>query len=1089
MRFEQLGGEYRLGLDLGVGSVGWAVIREESGKPCEVVAAGSRVFPAGVDEIERGAGVPRGEARRLARGRRRLLQRRVQRRRTLFRMLVEQDLLPLPSLGATDASPEARHEALTAAYEQALDYLAQNHGIPREVAAGKATHLLREIGLSTILPRPLIGLVLYALSARRGFQSNARERNAATPPAAPGEAPKTKRKGAKAPEAPADTGTETSAAAKEKSQLLKAIADLSREVRESGSPTLGAFLAKVDPHVARIRTRKLSRSDVRAEFEALCHAQHLPRSVARPLRTVAFHQRPLKSTAKLVGECEFEQGKRRAPLALPSAQWFRLLARVLDLRVVGRDGDPVAPAARLGLFPEAPSRMERNGTRRLSDAERRALIGLLKKNATCSMKEAKAVLQLRPGESLNFDEESATRLIGDRTCAWLDRYLGPQWAAMPIEDRDVLVQTLLAFREDAPRARYLRKRFDLSAADALNAAEAPFEEGHLRLSRVAIGKLLPHMEGGRSYGEARTLVYGNRLGGGEPVARLVPVSVYKPSLRNPVVTRTLSELRKVMNELVAIFGLPRQIRVELAREVKLSPKERVKVQLDQREREKRRNRALKVIEAHRPDAKRPWSMVERVILWEECNHTCPYTGHSIGAVELLAEDSPVDVEHVIPYSRCFDDSLGNKTLCWAEENRNVKRNRAPSECYTPERLEEMLSRIDGWRAPLRVRAAMKRRFQLAGEELAKALDRFAERQLNDTRYASLEARDFLGTLYGGAVSGGTVRVAVGGGRLTSILRDAWGLAAAMPDVRSKRDDHRHHALDAICVAMSEQSLVQQLAVASSRSWGRGERRTRVFAQPPLPFDGFVDQVRGVLDAVVVSHKVSMSCTGPLHEETHYGGKPGAEVVRKRVEALSSNELVRIVDATALRSVTSALEGGDPKQVFRAGAEAAWPRLRTATGKTFTVKRVRVGSRQSGVWVGTGVRKRLVSLKANSHIEMFTDEKARMQFRVVSRLDVYERKFRRGLPRVDKSAPPGGRFLYALFPGEVVRTKHGLYRLTQMSEGDLVFTSVRDARLAGEIKADRTAKVPPMLRLASAGALASVDIVRVRVDSVGRVLDV
>ena len=80
--------------------------------------------------------------------------------------------------------------------------------------------------------------------------------------------------------------------------------------------------------------------------------------------------------------------------------------------------------------------------------------------------------------------------------------------------------------------------------------------------------------------------------------------------------------------------------------------------------------------------------VEKALLWEECQGECPYTGKRFPFSSLFGENPPLQVEHIIPFSRIPDDSFQNKTLCYHEENQH-KGNRTPFEAYTdPEQYRE-----------------------------------------------------------------------------------------------------------------------------------------------------------------------------------------------------------------------------------------------------------------------------------------------------------------------------------------------------------------------------------------------------------------
>ena len=133
----------------------------------------------------------------------------------------------------------------------------------------------------------------------------------------------------------------------------------------------------------------------------------------------------------------------------------------------------------------------------------------------------------------------------------------------------------------------------------------------------------------------------------------------------------LTELRKVVNLLIGRYGKPGMIRVELARELRPSAKEREtrwkRMRANERERNKAAEKIAKEVKIQDP---KPWD-IQKVRLAEECNWRCPYTGDQISMQALFGDHPQFDVEHIIPFDRSLDDSFFNKTLCRADENRNM----------------------------------------------------------------------------------------------------------------------------------------------------------------------------------------------------------------------------------------------------------------------------------------------------------------------------------------------------------------------------------------------------------------------------------
>ena len=146
-------------------------------------------------------------------------------------------------------------------------------------------------------------------------------------------------------------------------------------------------------------------------------------------------------------------------------------------------------------------------------------------------------------------------------------------------------------------------------------------------------------------------------------------------IKNPIVITALFELRKLVNELINEHGVIDEIKVEMARDLKNSKSQRNKIRKDnqrlERENDRIKAEVLKYTNLSHDN-------ILKFKLWEECKKTCPYTGKPISVNQLFSGE--VQIEHIHPWSRSLNDSFGNKTLCYADENRN-KADKTPFEFY------------------------------------------------------------------------------------------------------------------------------------------------------------------------------------------------------------------------------------------------------------------------------------------------------------------------------------------------------------------------------------------------------------------------
>ncbi len=211
--------------------------------------------------------------------------------------------------------------------------------------------------------------------------------------------------------------------------------------------------------------------------------------------------------------------------------------------------------------------------------------------------------------------------------------------------------------------------------------------------------------------------------------------------------------------------------------------------------------------------------VERVVLCEQQREVCAYSvsGKSI-APHTAALGDGVEVDHIIPYSRCGDNSLNNRVLCFRDANRNKGR-QTPREWWgdkfdersAPVRFMESYSPAKGDYFDRRDYMAKWR--NLSRTDVA---DEWKGSQLSDTAYAAREVQTYLQqSLWQGEPShleGGKRRILVTIGIYTSILRKDWqlyqklvrGHEASPEDIQhaslKNRGDHREHAIDAVAIA-------------------------------------------------------------------------------------------------------------------------------------------------------------------------------------------------------------------------------------------------------------------------------------------------
>lgn len=1041
-----------LGIDLGASSVGWALIRVEKGAPSGIIRAGARVFDAAVTgDIESGREESKGKARRDARQQRRQTWRRGRRARRVFQLLQGAGLLPAGDVSAS----EARQNLLS---ELDRTILASEWFLQKRAANPEAEvehvwpYLLRAAALNEHLEPHQFGRALYHLAQRRGFLSNRKE-------------------------------SSSEDKEKEQGKVKEGIGKL-REAM--GQKTLGEYFSSLTPSVVPIRGRYTARSMYQDEFERMWTAQSshnpslLTSELKKQLHDAIFFQRKLWFPPNLVGKCELEPDESRAPAHLIISQRFRFLQLVNNLKVSN------------------PGDTERD----LTGEERDRLVNELSSEGDLTFPKIRKLLGLTKAD-FNLERGGEKRIPGDRTSSKLAEIFGDRWPKMSASERDQVAHYVWSFEKPEKLAHAARKKWNLDAESSEKLASISLEPGYLNLSVKAMHKVVPLLEKGKTFAEARRELYPGRWGAKDPVALLPSVKDAQEALgqiRNPAVIRALTELRKVVNAVVRQYGKPGEIRIELARDLRNSRKRRQAMAEENRENERLRQQAAKKILDWNPAMREPSRRdILKILLLNECHCECPYTGRPISMDALLGPEPQFDVEHIVPFSRSLDNSFANLTLCEAEHNRNFKQKRTPREAYAsdPERYDAILSRVRKFSG--KQAHGKLARFLMSEEGLAELTSDFADRQLNDTRYATRLAADYAGLLYGGRVDANKkLRVRTTVGRITGFLRWEWKLNSILNDGDSSgggekpksRADHRHHAVDAIVTALTDTGSVALLSRAAERA---PIERRRLFGSVEAPWPDFTDSVRKEIHSIVVSHKVTRRVRGPLHEQTIYSrpfqsktpGKRGAAPVekhriRKPLSALSAKEVKDIVDPgvkTLVENKLVELGGEEPKVVFK--NEENLPFFTTREGRKIPIKSVRVEKSLPTMRLGSGRSARYVKPESNHHVEILAElekngKETAWTAEVVTLAEAIRRK-RNGHPIVKKDHGEGFEFRFSLAPGEVIEWDGEIGKrsllvtrgVTQMSSGQIqiFLVGIADARMKSEMTGDKSylREVPSTLR--------------------------
>lgn len=681
-------------------------------------------------------------------------------------------------------------------------------------------YALRARGLDEKLDLFEFGRVLIHLNQRRGFKSN--------------------RKGAKT---------------SEERGMLAEISELAKQIDNARCRTLGEYLNLLRSeggNSIRIRGKHTRRDMLQREFELLWSKQreYYPQVLTEQLRTELWdnliaYQRAMYWPRSTVGRCELEPRERRCRREHRVAQRFRMFQEVNNLRVIDGNGE----------------------LRALGSEERAKLIAYLSTSRERTFDDIRRHLGLLDSHGFNLEFGDRRKLMGLPTDLLLSnkKLFGKQWQDTPEDMKNRIVDVLL--NDEIPDEKFFqiaREQWGVDADLAAKLAAVDLKEGYASYSQKAIVKLLPFLEKGLPLsgkpGEPDALHFAGYLRPDERAIGQRDFLPQPPEITNPLVRAALFQVRQLLNAIIREYGRPTAIHIELAREVKGTAEQRMQQAWRMRQREQKRGAVAATIESLiniRPRRKD----IERYILWEQQGKVCMYSGQPISSVQLFSGD--VDVDHILPYSRSLDDSQLNKVVAFRAENQ-AKGNQTPYEWLAerdPQKYEGVLQRAA--KLPLDVRNAKRPKFAVKSVQL----EEFVERQLNDTKYISRTVAQYVRCL--GA------DVVCTKGLCTAELRHCWGLDSVLRDdglSLKNREDHRHHAVDAITIALTNRSRLQALA----RARGEGEL--------PLPWAEFRAAVEESVNAINVSIRVQRRVSGALHEETLYGAtakawKGGAELPR------------------------------------------------------------------------------------------------------------------------------------------------------------------------------------------------------------------
>lgn len=733
---------YRLGLDIGITSVGWSVVNLDEKR---IEDLGVRIFNAAENPKD---GSSLAAPRREARGRRRLLRRKAYRVNRVRDLILEKNILS----------------------KEELDVLFKNKDID-------SVWNIRVKGLDTSLNNHEFAKLLINFCKRRGFKSN--RKNEIND--------------------------------KEAGIIITSIRNNEENMKNTNSRTIGEYIFKQvkdseDKHKP-LRNKLgqynmcISRTMIREEIHTLFEKQRsfnnkFASDEIEDLYLEIFDsQRPyskFEDLERMVGYCTFEKGKyRRAPKNSISAEEFVLYDNLNKISII-KDGDKrkLTKEERNLIVKEAFNKKE------IKYSKLRSLLKL-------DESEYFSTLTYSLGKSQSQTENCKfTSLKGyNELKKAIEHGINKSYWETSVKDNrkmlNEIAYVLSLGKTDEEITNQLRKR-DIPDEIIDVVLDISFSK-FANLSIEAINKILPYMRDGHQYSEACEMAgYDFKaIYQGEKSYKLPVIKI--DEIVNPVVNRALAQTRKVINAIIDKYGSPIGINVELARELSKNFKDRKAIEKEQKENRDNRDKIRKEIVSLM--RKEPTGIeVLKYRLWEQQKNECAYSQLGI-SINNLFEPGMCEIDHIIPFSRSFDDSLNNKVLVLSKENQN-KTNKIPFEYFGDD--EERWHRFEVWvtnsKLPYKKKQnLLKKKFSVEEQRDWKA------RNLQDTKYICKYIANYINNRLIFAESESKQKVITVNGRATAYLRAKWGLT------KVREDGDKHHALDATVVAVTTQGMIAEIS--------------------------------------------------------------------------------------------------------------------------------------------------------------------------------------------------------------------------------------------------------------------------------------
>lgn len=831
-----------LGIDLGVSSIGWALIKISEFGDNEIINIGSRIIPLTVDET---TGFTKGngetpDRQRTAKRTMRKMNDRSKRRKKKILFLLDKYKLNFPD------------ELLK------LDPL-QLWKLRSDAASGKQIKLQE------------IGRVIYHINQRRGYRDSKSD------------------------------GADSS-----KSEYLANIRGRAGEAKAKNQTPGQYFYEKLEESVYespkgractyRIKEQVFPRKSYHEELLQIFKNQQqfypeiLTDDIIAELADAVFFQRPLKSCKHLVSLCDFESkeyknkkgeiikaGPRVAPASSPIAQVCRLWEAINNIQL--KNYKNKNRKSNVNVIPGLFENDKLNSfIYPISLIEKEDIFNFLNFHELMKTSDLFKLLGLKKEDGFSADKNIAKGLKGNQTRCELAKALGN------LKDKDKFLEFNLDFEEYCQDKEtgeillrvsndYLRqplyqlwhtiysiddfqelknainKKFGINDEGIIdNLFKLDFRgKGYSNKSAKFICKILPYLMQGQTYSQACETVgirhsdYMTREENESRILNKKLTLLKKGELKQPVVEKILNQLIHQINAISEKYGMIDEIHVELARELKQNKEERSNYDAKIRNLENENKRFADDI-TDRLGMRATKNRIQKYRMYEESSHCCMYCGQPVGLAEFLS-GIDAEKEHIIPRSLFFNDGFSNKVCscrkCNAEKGQKTgydfmkEKGEVVFNAYL-DRIETLFSKYKSSKGK---EGISKTKHDLLLTSRNEIPQDFIDRDLRQSQYIARKAVEILKNYCSTVIPTS--------GAVTSFLRHVWGYDEILHNLNlqryseaeqteniqindhnkilckeriinwSKRLDHRHHAVDALVIALTTSSLIQRLNTLSA----------------------------------------------------------------------------------------------------------------------------------------------------------------------------------------------------------------------------------------------------------------------------------